>query len=185
MDALLEGLWSSAQDILRRLTALLGDNPPQTLRLTGVLGLAVLLLSMYHRRGGANSGSGNNRLRPREGEAGQEGADSQKGDSMEEDAALSPLAAAVRSRFRGIRRVTISCPGVLLQQRSPSALQDGAELQEGLAVIMNELADQVEVFLLAYVEDDIGEATVSGALEVLTFPSPSCYGEHIVRGARP
>mmetsp|Transcript_12499 Transcript_12499/g.32009 ORF Transcript_12499/g.32009 Transcript_12499/m.32009 type:complete len:255 (+) Transcript_12499:189-953(+) len=165
MDGFLKELWASAQDVVRRLSALVGDNPPQTLRLTGVLGLAVLLVGIYHMRPGGNPGSGGNNGRRLQ--AGETAADAQKRDEQElpPEAASSPLAAAIFRRFRSIRRITLSCPGVILQQRSAAELQEGAELCEGIAAIIQELATVAEVYLLAHVEDDIGEATVSGALE--------------------
>jgi hypothetical protein len=65
----------------------------------------------------------------------------------------------------GVRRVTVSVPGVLLQQWECSDLRDAANARPGAAAIVRELARAAEVFLLAHVPDDVGAALVAGALE--------------------
>jgi hypothetical protein len=77
----------------------------------------------------------------------------------------TPLAAAVRARLAGARRVTVSVPGVLLEQREASDLSDAASARPDALRALRELARAAEVFLLAHVPDDVGAALVAGALE--------------------
>ncbi|KAK9817998.1 hypothetical protein WJX72_005563 [[Myrmecia] bisecta] len=77
----------------------------------------------------------------------------------------SRLASAVRTQLGGVRSVTISAPGVLLQEWTPSDLQDAATLRADAAGVVREMSRAANVYIIAHVVDDIGEATVRGALE--------------------
>lgn len=69
-------------------------------------------------------------------------------------------------RLQGVRRITLSVPGVLLEEHTPAQLSESATIKQGnTAEIVKQLSRKVDLFLLAHVEDEIGEATVSGALE--------------------
>ena len=77
----------------------------------------------------------------------------------------TPLAAAVRARLGGARRVTVSAPGVLLEQWDAAELQEAAAPRAPAITALRELCRRAEVFLIAHVADDVGAALVSGALE--------------------
>ncbi len=99
--------------------------------LTGVLGLAIALLGYYFRLRSLRNG-GDERdphdavdrrsVQGEERAAGTGGA-SQKAQAEVHAARDSAHARAVRSRLQGVRRVTLSCPGVLLQ---PGPFRDAA-----------------------------------------------------------
>jgi hypothetical protein len=62
--------------------------------------------------------------------------------------------------------MSISVPGVLLEERDAAALSESATLLPRLGAAMRQvLAATPHVYLLAHVEDDVGQAAVTGALE--------------------
>lgn len=68
-------------------------------------------------------------------------------------------------RLRGVRRITLALPGVLLAETTPSQLEEGAALLDGVASVIARLLQHCELFLLCRVESDVGEAAVRGVLE--------------------
>lgn len=181
------------QRLLRRLLGWLGFSAASgtTLTVTGVLGLAVLLgLGFYqyggqHKRrdedesregdgaststataaGGAGPSSG-----PWQAAAAQQQHQQQHQQQRQQQAALATAAhgpaAAVARRLAGVRRVTISIPGVLLEESTLEELSEGgATLRAGAAELLRQFCSAAEVFLMAHVADDVGEAAVQGALE--------------------
>lgn len=81
---------------------------------------------------------------------------------------LSPPATipqAVRLQLVGLRKVTVTCPGIVLQQSTPGELQEEAALQPKAAEIIREMAATLDVYLVTHVTDDVGQAVVMGALE--------------------
>lgn len=67
---------------------------------------------------------------------------------------------------QGIRTITISIPGVLVQENTPEALSEGATvLSEAIAALLAASRQVPDVYLICQVADDIGEAAVRGALE--------------------
>jgi hypothetical protein len=91
---------------------------------------------------------------------------------------LSPTARAVRTQLPGVRKVTISAPGVLLEQLAPAQLQESATLLPGVGQILQELASLADVYVITHVEDDVGQAAVQGALDAAGLVGP---GEGRVR----
>ena len=125
------------------------------------------------------------------------------------------LAATVSRELMGVRQLTISAPGVLLEEWTPAelqvgprvcvsdqvwrmqacnefavqrkchacslrkrfnvapgldargvgVLQDSATLRAGAGTVVREMCRLAAVYIIAHVEDDVGEATVRGALE--------------------
>lgn len=158
--------------MLQRLSNYFASASPGTLQLTGVLGLAVFLYGWYHLR-----------FRVRKPDSGGHPSDQPSSSydtlagkdpsasftNLQVSAAAKPTAKStaekVRSRLQGIRRVTISVPGVLLHESSPSQLEESATPHEESVVFVREVAKVVDLYLIAHVGDDIGEATVRGALE--------------------
>jgi hypothetical protein len=174
-----------------RLAALLQSAPPGSLQLTGVLGLATLVAAYYTLRGRSGDGGGGPSA-PRGGSAGASSSSAAGGSGLAPPPAAAPLpgpgaraapppakrapaatrappdtplGAAVRAQLPGVRRITLSAPGVLLQQWECSDLRDAAEARPGAVAILQELARAAEVFLVAHVPDDVGAALVAGALE--------------------
>jgi hypothetical protein len=86
-------------------------------------------------------------------------------------AAAAAAATQTASRgFRGARRITVSVPGVLFKETDPAALSSAATpLPAAAAALRAALAtagpSKPDLYLLAHVEDDIGEAVVRGTLE--------------------
>ncbi|KIZ05701.1 hypothetical protein MNEG_2263 [Monoraphidium neglectum] len=80
-------------------------------------------------------------------------------------AARSPLAAAVRAHLAGVKRVTLSAPGVLLEQWEASELSEAASARAEAAAVLREIARAADVYLIAHVPDDLAAAILAGALE--------------------
>ena len=59
----------------------------------------------------------------------------------------------------------MSLPGTIIEERSPSELQEAATVVPEAVEVVKEMARTCDVFLIAHVEDDIGQAVVTGALE--------------------
>lgn len=175
--------------ILDRVYSLLQAAPPGTF-VTGVLGLAAVLVGYYQlRRTPPPGDAAQQRRRPQLPAGAAHGSNAaspsltnqqQPGGSGSKACAASaaagaaaaawaasatPLGRSVRARLGGVRRVTLSVPGVLLEEWTPAQLQDGASLRPEAGELLTELAAVAEVFLLAHVSDDVGQAVVTGALE--------------------
>jgi len=65
----------------------------------------------------------------------------------------------------GVRKLTISLPGVVLHEQEASQLQDSATVRAETVSIVQEVCKAVDTYLLAQVPDDIGQAAVTGAME--------------------
>jgi hypothetical protein len=65
----------------------------------------------------------------------------------------------------GVKRITISAAGVLLEEWEPAELQDSATARPDACEIVKEMCRLAEVTVLAHVTDDVGQAAVTGALE--------------------
>lgn len=57
----------------------------------------------------------------------------------------------VRSKLLGVNTVTISVPGVLLQEREPNQLEEGAAVMDDAAEIVKEIASCMPTYLMAQV----------------------------------
>ncbi|KAK9824912.1 hypothetical protein WJX74_005715 [Apatococcus lobatus] len=188
LRGLLQLFWS-------RLARLLTGTPPQTIALTGVLGLAAFLYGIYQLRQAGKRRSGTSPRRAAASRAAfqqqQQQVQSSSIAHQQQSTPLQPacaqqshilkasqpaaaasaantaagLAGAVRAQLAGVSIITMSAPGVLLQETEPHQLQDGACMQESAAEIVGAMAQVANVFILAQVEDEIGEATVRCALE--------------------
>ncbi|KAG2447794.1 hypothetical protein HYH02_007251 [Chlamydomonas schloesseri] len=95
-------------------------------------------------------------------------------------ASATPLGRAVAAQLAGAKRVTISIPGVLLAECTPAQLQESASVRPEVAEAVREMARVSDVYLLAHVEDDVGEAVVAGSLEAagLLGPGPGQVAAH-------
>lgn len=80
-------------------------------------------------------------------------------------AAASPQATAVSNHLVGVKRVSLSVPGVCLQECSIADLQNGATVIPQAISLLSDMAQACEIYLISQVLDDIGQAAVTGALE--------------------
>lgn len=180
--------------IYQRVEAWIRNAHPGTIQLTGVLGLAILLIGFYQVR--QNRGSGpnaptNDASQRRDGAAhptahgaaagagqqhtGQQVAGNSAASSHAATAKLTAAyvpgpsaslqAKAVFTKLQGIRRVTLSVPGVLVAESSTVQLQEAATALPEAVACAREIARMADTYLLAQVSDDIGQAVVLGALE--------------------
>lgn len=187
MAALIKQLLQLVYD---KVVQLLQAAPPGVLQISGVVGLALLVLGFYQGRdNNPNRGVAGARLREPGGAAGQPGGAAAPGPPAAEarrgPPAASPSAGhkaqppkapapqtsntpqgrAVAATLSGLKRVTVSLPGVVLAERSTVELQEAATVLPGAAELVKEVSRICDVFLIAHVEDDVGEAVVTGALE--------------------
>jgi hypothetical protein len=160
--------------------------PPGSLQLTGVLGLAALLIAYYQLRrssppggrgqsGQAVSGQTNSGGRA-VASAGRLGAGSSAAASIAKShdsskhidlPATTPLGRAVRSRLVGIRKVTISALGPLTQEWGLHELQEGATLRPEAVEILREVCSCADTYIICQVNDDVGQAVMTGSLEAV------------------
>jgi hypothetical protein len=196
MELLLE-LRRVLDAVYTRISTFLHTVPPGAVQVTGVLGLAALLIGYYHLRGNNNNNS-NNRSSAAAGSSRSSGpaasGTSQQQASSSAAAAkpasaamtapelqgLSSTARAVRTHLAGVRRVTISAPGVLLDQTTPEELQDSATLRPGVEELLKEVASCADVYVIAHVEDDVGQAAVQGVMDAagLVGAKVGCIKQH-------
>eukprot|EP00775_Hariotina_reticulata_P003151 gene3151-3428_t len=158
--------------------------PPGSLQLTGVLGLAALLIAYYQlKRSSPPGGRGQpGQATPGQnssgglaaGSAGRLGAGSSAAASSAKGhdnakqidlPATTPLGRAVRSRLVGIRKVTISALGPLTQEWSALELQEGATLRPEAVEILKEVCTCADTYVICQVHDDVGQAVMTGSLE--------------------
>lgn len=161
------------QSAYSKLYFFLKDTNPTALQLTGLLGIAAVLAGVYHFRylRRRNRGNANNRPpRDARNQAAISGAVKPKlgvgADSV--PVALSDL----RSHLPGIKTVTISAPGVLLEEWDPEKFEEGAIVKPDAAEIVKELASGMHVYILAHVGSDVGEAVIRAALETSNILGP-------------
>lgn len=163
-----------------RLLAWLQTSDPATLQLTGILGLALVLIGYYHLKGSDNNNPSQQQQqrqeelrrqaqeaarrqaapsRPVLAAAAQGSEAGPSGISHSQQAAAkatprsavvrdTPVARAVASKLQGVRRITVSCPGVLLQQWQPGQLTEQATLWPGVAEVVQEMAHVADVYLI-------------------------------------
>eukprot|EP00803_Ostreobium_quekettii_P008337 evm.model.scf_5205.1 EVM.evm.TU.scf_5205.1 scf_5205:405-1829(+) len=173
MVLLLDYLYHLVLSLFMHITTMLRDAPSGVLPMTGMLGLALLLVGLYllsswrHTLGPPHRGTNPQSHPSNRGLSVQYGLGSQKGVCSQGEGAQgspSPLA-ALRSQLVGISTVTISAPGVLLQQCGADELEEGATVKPDAIEVARELTACTQLYLLAQVSSDVGEAVVRGALE--------------------
>ena len=90
--------------------------------------------------------------------------------------AHAPSSLQVSSRLSGVRRLTLSCPGVILST-GPRQLSETAALWPGAAEIVQEMCHMgIEVFLISQVGDRWGMYNgwgYDGAIRATRSSSPS------------
>jgi hypothetical protein len=93
--------------------------------------------------------------------------------------ATTPASRAVRSQLGGVTRITVSCAGTLLEEWQPHELQEAASVRPSAADVLREVCrlPNADVFLIAHVADDVGQAVVSGALEAAGLVGPKANGQ--------
>lgn len=152
--------------LYNRVSTWLQTAAPGTLPITGLLGLAIAIIGYYQiRTNNTNRAPSQQRPTAPSGHTAPAQALPPKPASKEATLDLSPTARAVRHFLAGIKRLTISVPGVIVQESLPSQLQEQANVVPECTAVFSELCQAADVYLLAHVTDDIGQALVSGALE--------------------
>lgn len=66
----------------------------------------------------------------------------------------------LRAHLTGIKTVTISAPGVLLEEWDPEKLEEGATIKQEAAEIVKELASGMHVYILAHVHHSLHASDV-------------------------
>ncbi|CAD7699199.1 unnamed protein product [Ostreobium quekettii] len=178
MDQLVQHLQRLAHALYVHVVSMLREAPPGALPLTGVIGLAALLAGLYQlgytrRAPAADRPRADAQPRASRTNSAQYRLGSQKrscppGESEVPGSGAQGLPiplSALRSQLVGISTVTISVPGVLLEQCDVEELEEEATVRPDAVEIVKELGSCVQLYLMAQVSSDIGEAVVRGALE--------------------
>jgi len=169
MNDFLRDVRRLVQAAYAKLHLILKEVNPTALQLTGLLGIAAVLAGVYHLRNlrRRNRGNADNRP-PREAWNQTRTAAVIKPGSafgISADSVPVPLS-DLRSHLPGIKTVTISAPGVLLEEWEPERFEEGAIVKPDAAEIIKELASGMHVYILAHVKSDVGEAVIRAALEM-------------------
>ncbi|KAI7838841.1 hypothetical protein COHA_007455 [Chlorella ohadii] len=148
------------------LASLFRDASGPQLAFTGVLGLAVVY-ALWQLRGGAGRKRDEQPLHPSQPSTSAAAAAAHGGTAAAaaHHAAAATPAAAVARRLAGVRRVTLSVPGVLLEEKGAEELDESATVRQDAAELVRQIAGRADCYLMCHVSDDIGEALVRGALE--------------------
>jgi hypothetical protein len=187
MSSVIQSLKRLVHLLYERIWSWLSTAPPGSLELTGVLGAAALLVSYYHlkrqnqprdppsgqqqQQQTSQQQQQQQRLqassRPVDGSSGcaTAGPKPSSSSTPTPSAAITPLGQAVRSALAGATRVTLSAAGVLTEEWDAADWTEGASLRPGVAELLREFARAADVYVIAHVADDVGQALVTGALE--------------------
>ncbi|KAG2492432.1 hypothetical protein HYH03_009375 [Edaphochlamys debaryana] len=181
------GISQLIETVYQKVAHVLATAPRGALSVTGILGLALLVYGYLQWRGDARAEE--QRRQRQQAQAGQRQAGGSAGAQPQAASAsgaapatagsaqsqprpeapcgtsATPVGRAVGAQLSGVKRVTLSLPGVLLNESSPAQLQEAATVRPEALEVVSELARATDLYLLAHVEDDIGEAVVTGALE--------------------
>jgi hypothetical protein len=173
-------------DAYQRLSAWVADASRGNLSLGGLLGLALLVYGFYQLKDGGRAAQRRRQEQQQAADAAARAAGAAAGAPPSSSArqaptpqpsapaasaapagpalgaSNTPTGRAIASKLSGVKRVTISCPGVLLAESSPAQLQESASLRPETADVVKEMARVTDVYLIAQVEDDVGEALVTG-----------------------
>lgn len=167
---LLSSLWD-------RLWQLLQAAPVGSVQVTGAVGLIALLVGYYQLRGNNQNGDLSRRLdgedERRRGSAHLDGMTRALGKPVSStidkgsvsSLPLSPLELSIRSKLTGVRRLTITVPGVLIEENSANQLQEAVTMKELAMDIMKHVLLYTDVYLVAQVLDEVAQAVVLGTLE--------------------
>lgn len=175
MDQIIDEIHQLAQSLYSKVQLAWSDLPPASLQLTGLLGIAALLAGIYHFRQNRRGGPGGGRSGATENGRNQAsispalaackpGAMAAGSHGSMEQAQPVPLK-CLPSQLAGVKTVTLSVPGILLEQWEPSELEEEATVRPDAAEIVKEMAGCMNTYLMSQVSSDIGEAVVRGALE--------------------
>ncbi len=160
----------------------LHNAPSGALPVTGILGLALILYGFFQYRGasdnrgaraagadGAAAGSSAQRQHASATtgtrEAVTAATSAQAAKPAGQCASATPVGRAVSAQLSGIKRVTVSVPGIIFEEALPSQLQEAATVRPEAVEVLQEMSRISDVYLIAQVDDDVGQAVVTGALE--------------------
>ncbi|EFJ40327.1 hypothetical protein VOLCADRAFT_84514 [Volvox carteri f. nagariensis] len=164
--------------VYNRVVQLLSTAPKGALSVTGILGLALLVYGYLQLRGNDNRAEDQRREQHRARVRATAGPDAAVDaprpaatppapvtQAPSACASATPLGRAVAAQLSGVKRVTLSLPGVVFLERTPAQLQESATVCPKALEVLQEISRVSDVYLIAHVEDDVGEAVVTGALE--------------------
>lgn len=159
-----------------KLYAYILQQPAGSLQVTGVLGLAAVVIAYnFFKRNDApgtsgqhnRQASGHNALGG-SGAAGRLAAGSSSGAKAGSDSSKQAEQVGVnpvRSKLAGIRKVTISSLGALTEEWSVAELQEGATLRSEAVDVLKEVCSCADTYIITQVQDDVGQAVLTGSLE--------------------
>lgn len=158
-----------------RLYGYILQQPAGSLQLTGVLGLAAVVIAYnFFKRNDAPSTGSRQREQSRSQQAqagvsaGRLSAGSSSRSKADPDSSKQAEQAGsspIRSKLTGIRRVTVSALGPLTQEWSAVELQEGATLRTEAVEVLKEISRCADTYIITQVQDDIGQAVLIGSLE--------------------
>jgi len=119
-----------------------------TVPLTGLMGIAAVLAGAYYLRKTARRQRQN---RPQR-EVQPPPIATKPPSSFVSGGDLLPIPLMdLRARFNGIKTITISAPGVLLEEWSPEDFEENATIKPDAAEIIKELCTGMHIYLIAHV----------------------------------
>ncbi|KAL6782272.1 hypothetical protein ACKKBG_A06185 [Auxenochlorella protothecoides x Auxenochlorella symbiontica] len=167
--------------VLLRLQNSTGGHAATAWSITGILGLAAVVYGYLQLRAQrlrtkreANVDGAGLRSASYQGPADARAPDALSGSAAAERSAapasqaqssVLPGLSGLAACLQGVSSLTLSLPGTLLEEPSANALEDSASVMPSMIPLVLELARRVNLYALAHVASDVGEATVRGALE--------------------
>lgn len=148
MDHILHQLYELAKSCYSKLNALLKQTSPMTVQLTGLMGIAAVLAGAYYLRLTARR---HRRNRPQR-EVQHPPIPTKPPSAFVSGGDLLPIPLMdLRARFNGIKTITISAPGVLLEEWNPEDFEESATIKPDAAEIIKELCAGMHIYLIAHV----------------------------------
>eukprot|EP00798_Chlamydomonas_sp_ICE-L_P006248 gene6248-2872_t len=160
------------RQLYAKLVAFIRSLDAGTLQMTGVLGLALAVIgyvqykSSTSRDQGSSSQAQDAGLSPPATSQQTPTSFSMAPLPPHEAQASTPEARAVNAALAGVRRVSISLPGVLLNE---TEIHESASLVSDISPIVRSLCQGRDVYFIVQVADDVGQAVAADVLEASGF----------------
>uniref|UniRef100_A0A7S0VXT3 Peroxisome biogenesis protein 22 n=1 Tax=Polytomella parva TaxID=51329 RepID=A0A7S0VXT3_9CHLO len=171
--------------IYKRILAVFSSAPPGTLPTTGILGLALLIFGYYRynrsenrntsQRGLTSSSSSSSQQRSSNNSSSSVGRDytqtlvgssqiySPSSSSSSKNVVLGSQSLA--SQLNGVKKIVLVVQGTVLVERTAEEVEISTTIVPEAQELVKELSKYVEIYLVAHVLGDIGQAFVSTAIE--------------------
>lgn len=154
------------------------QQPAGSLQVTGVLGLAAVVIAynFFKRNDAPSSDAGQRRQAPTHHAltgvsaaagrlaAGGSSSSTKAGSNSSKQADQAGLD-PVRSKLSGVRKVTISSLGAMTEEWYTTELQEGATLRNEAVDVVKEICSCADTYIITQVQDDVGQAVLTGSLE--------------------